>query len=263
MGLSSTFLPALQARIHPLQQRLAKHPLYASIASTEDLHTFMQSHVFAVWDFMSLLKALQRGLTCVDVPWLPSSQPEARRLINEIVLGEESDLYQGRAASHFELYLAAMRECGASTLAIEALLEELQTGASVENALLSASVPEGARNFVQQTFALIQKGQLHATAAAFTFGREDLIPDMFRGFVRELDQQMSGRLELFVWYLERHIEVDGEEHGPMALRMVAELCGDDPQRWQEAGDAAEQALLARLALWDGILQALPAHALRA
>ena len=265
MELSSNFLAALQARIHPLQQRLAKHPLYASIASIEDLHTFMQSHVFAVWDFMSLLKALQRGLTCVDVPWLPSPQPEARRLINEIVLGEESDLHQGRAASHFELYLQAMRECGASTTVIDALLAQLRDGSPLENALRTMSIPDAARIFVQHTFALIQKGQLHATAAAFTFGREDLIPDMFRGFVRELDQQMAGRLELFVWYLERHIEVDGEEHGPMALRMVAELCGDDPQRWQEAGDAAEQALLARRALWDGILQSLPAHthALRA
>ena len=226
----------------------------------QDLHTFMQSHIFAVWDFMSLLKALQRGLTCTEVPWLPSSQPEARRLINEIVLGEESDLYQGRAASHFELYLEAMHACGASTAAIDGLLLQLRSGGSMEGVLKNASIPACARAFMQQTFSLIAQDQLHAIAAAFTFGREDLIPDMFRGFVREMNQQMSGKLEMFVWYLERHIEIDGEEHGPMALRMVSELCGEDELCWQQAGDAAEQALLARLALWDGILHSLPVHA---
>jgi hypothetical protein len=61
---------------------------------------------------------------------------------------------------------------------------------------------------------------------------------------------------MFVWYLERHIEVDGEEHGPMALRMVASLCGEEPKRWQEAAEAAESALQARLDLWDGILQSI-------
>ena len=256
MGSHPAFLAALEQRIAPLRAQLAHHPLYASIQSVEDLHTFMQSHVFAVWDFMSLLKALQRGLTCTEVPWLPSSHPEARRLINEIVLGEESDLYEGRAASHFELYLEAMQECAAPTAAIDALLAELRRGSDVHNALLSVQIPESARTFVEHTFAIIQTGQLHAIAAAFTFGREDLIPDMFSAFVRDLDQRLAGRLQMFIWYLERHIEIDGEEHGPMALRMVTALCGEDAHRWKEAGDAAESALLARLALWDSILQSL-------
>lgn len=263
----SSFLGALEERLRPLQQGLAHHPLYASIQSMEDLHRFMESHVFAVWDFMSLLKALQRGLTCVDVPWLPSAQPEARRLINEIVLGEESDLYHGRAVSHFELYLEAMQQCGASTAGIETLLARVRDGIPVEESLVSFSegLPAGAQNFVRNTFAVVRQGQLHTIAAAFTFGREDLIPEMFRGFVREMDQKLAGKLSTFAWYLERHIEIDGEEHGPMALRMVAELCGDDPARWGEAGDAAEDALRARLALWDGILASLSVetNALRA
>ncbi|MBB5343441.1 DUF3050 domain-containing protein [Tunturibacter empetritectus] len=58
------------------------------------------------------------------------------------------------------------------------------------------------------------------------------------------------------WYMERHIEVDSEEHGPMALRMIAELCGNDNAKWGEAGEAAEIALRARLALWDGIADRL-------
>jgi hypothetical protein len=212
----------------------------------------MESHVFAVWDFMSLLKTLQRELTCVDVPWLPSRFAESRRLVNEIVLGEESDVYGTEAVSHFELYLRAMRECGASTSAIEDFLSGLRDGAGWDQALTMSGAPVAAQRFVRATFAVIKSDKLHATAAAFTFGREDLIPDMFRGFIRDQNERLHGRLELMRWYMERHIEVDGEEHGPMALRMVAELCGDDATKWREAADAAAIALWARIALWDGI-----------
>ena len=245
-----THLGSLEARIAPLCARLAAHPLYASLRTLDDLHRFMEAHVFAVWDFMSLLKTLQRGLTSVDVPWLPSAHPEARRLVNEIVLGEESDVFQGRAASHFELYLEAMRECGADTGPIERLVRSLRQGKPLS--LVIADIPEPARAFVADTFALIARDKLHVTAAAFTFGREDLIPDLFRGFLRDLNQQLDGQLSTFLWYLERHIEVDGEDHGPMALRMVSALCGDDDQKWEEAGEAAEFALRSRLRLWDAL-----------
>lgn len=254
-----TRVEALQARLQPMYSKLAGHALYGSLQSIEDLYLFMESHVFAVWDFMSLLKSLQRGLTCVDVPWVPSPMPESRRLINEIVLGEESDVYDGRHQSHFELYCTAMRACGASTVAIEALLAALRGGATVDDAMSVAGVPAAARAFVRATFALITQGKLHVTAAAFTFGREDLIPEMFKGFVRDLNHELAGRLAMFVWYLERHIEVDGGEHGPMALRMIAELCGDDEAKWQEAEAAAVFALQSRLRLWDGVHAAIVAR----
>jgi hypothetical protein len=209
----------------------------------------MESHVFAVWDFMSLLKALQQRLTCVAVPWTPTRWPESRRFLNEIVLGEESDVYQGRASSHFELYLEAMEECGADTAAIRRVLATVNNG-KFDAAALDAPAP--AREFVRATFQTIHAGKLHAMAAAFTFGREDVIPDMFRELVRDLNAQQPGRFAKFLWYLERHIEVDGEDHGPLSLRMVADLCGDDPALWEEAGEAAEAAIAARIALWDGI-----------
>ncbi len=211
----------------------------------------MESHVFAVWDFMSMLKALQGRLTCVTVPWMPTAFPESRRFINEIVLGEESDVYDGRTISHFELYLEAMEQCGADTTGFRELAARLAAGIAPGAAF--EGLPEGPRAFVRNTFELIDSGSLPALAAAFTFGREDLIPDMFRALVRELDERNPGRFSLFVWYLERHIEVDGEDHGPLSLRMVADLCGEDAGRWEEAGVAAERALEARLALWDAIL----------
>ncbi len=210
----------------------------------------MESHVFAVWDFMSLLKALQRTFTCVDVPWVPTMHAEARHLVNEIVLGEESDVYQGRSLSHFEVYVEAMRQCGASSVAIDALIARLQRGIDIHSAL--TDVPEPARAFLRSTFAILAQGQPHVTTATFTFGREDLIPEMFHGFVRDLNRTLAGEVDIFQWYLERHIEVDGEEHGPMARRMVIAVCGDDETKWAEAGDAAEAALRARLALWDAL-----------
>jgi hypothetical protein len=254
---SADHLQALKTRLEPLYTRLAAHPLYRSFHSIEDIRAFMQFHVFAVWDFMSLLKALQRELTSIDVPWLPTPDPATRRLLNEIVLGEESDVYEGRAASHFELYLEAMEAAGASTQVIHSVIHSLRSGTPVAQALQQANAPAAAQAFVAETFRVIASGRPHLMAAAFTFGREDLIPDVFRGFIRDQDTRLDGQLALFRWYLDRHIEVDGEEHGPMALQMVANLCGDDQDKWREAGDAAVQAIEARLALWDVITAYLP------
>jgi hypothetical protein len=244
-------LQELAERLRPLYEQLAQHRLYRSFAGIEDLRVFLEAHVFAVWDFMSLLKVLQRGLTCVDVPWVPSAFPVSRRLINEIVLGEESDVYAGMPASHFEIYLLAMKACGASTAAIDALVAGVRRSEDLDGLLNAA--PTEAREFVRSTFGFVDSGKLHVVAAAFTFGREDLIPDMFRSFIRDQNDAMEGRLEMLRWYMERHIEVDGDEHGPMALRMIAELCGDDAVKWGEASVAAEEALRARIALWDGVV----------
>ena len=260
---SATSLAFIQARIAPLQQRLAAHPLYRSIQTPEHLRLFMQSHVFAVWDFMSLLKALQSRLTCTSVPWTPTPYPASRRFINEIVLGEESDLYPdapgGRPVSHFELYLEAMDDFVADTTPMRDLLAHPTTnGATSIHAFRTPSdAPAEARAFVETTFELIRSGSLPALAAAFTFGREDLIPDLFRSLVRSLDAQ-TGKLSKFVWYLERHIEVDGEDHGPLARRMIEDLCGESEMLWEQAASAAEAALQARITLWDGILARIQA-----
>ncbi|MDE1175563.1 MAG: DUF3050 domain-containing protein [Edaphobacter sp.] len=245
----------LLSSLTPLQDALATHPLYRSIGSLDALHLFMQSHIYAVWDFMSLLKALQRSLTCVEVPWTPSPDPVSRRLINEIVLGEETDEYQGQPLSHYELYLLAMQSAGADTVPMQSLLAALASGTSLDEAL--TTLPTEAAAFVRTTFEVIATGAPHRIAAAFTFGREDLIPEMFTQFVRNLDSAMPGRIAPFRFYLERHIELDGDEHGPKALAMMRHLC-PTPQHWLEAAESAAIALRARIALWDGILERINA-----
>jgi hypothetical protein len=199
---------------------------------------------------MSLLKRLQQLLTTVTVPWVPALSPRVSRFINQLVLDEESDSDGlGSYASHFEIYRRAMLEVGADTLYIDAVVRSIQNVGSWRSEL----VPEPARSFVRSTFALLQRGQAHEVAAAFAFGREDAIPDMFRALIAALDHQNPGLLTHIRYYLERHIGVDEAEHTPMAHAMLAELCGDDEQLWLQATCAVDGAVEARLALWDGIL----------
>ena len=250
-------LTRLRDTIAPTRYRLETHPVYTEVKSLHHLQIFMESHIFAVWDFMSLLKSLQAGLTCTTTPWVPSAHPKSRRLINEIVLGEESDTYGTSTLSHFELYLKAMSEAGAGTFAIDALISELKAGRSLSEALQYAAPPREAAAFINNTFGLISQNKLHVTAAVFTFGREDLIPEMFQHLVRDLRRNVERTPEkvgLFEYYLNRHIEMDGDTHGPLALEMVEDLCGFDDQKWHEAGEAAELALQSRISLWDGIVE---------
>jgi hypothetical protein len=257
MTMSQDFVQELQARLQPARQQMVDHPVYRRIKTLADLRLFMEHHVYAVWDFMSLLKALQRELTCVELPWVPKGNPATRRLINDIVLEEETDLDpEGQPTSHFELYLRAMREAGADTAPAERLLAALAQGASVPAALAAAQAPASVQEFVKHTFSVIASGQVHAIAAAFTFGREDVIPDMFRSLIADLGQRFPGQLDTFTYYLNRHIELDEDHHAPLAHQMVRDLCGADAARWQEATEVAQQGMAARVALWDGIAAAL-------
>ena len=248
----------LTAYIAPARDRVVAHPLYPALDTHEAITTFMEHHVFAVWDFMSLLTSLQRSLTCVELPWVPTGPPASRRLINDIVLVEESDELRGGFISHFELYLDGMAQAGADRSAIDSFIGKLRAGTGVPQALAAARVPAPSAEFVNTTWRFIQNAPVHCQAAAFAFGREDLIPDMFEQVVKVNDNQ-GGRLDTFVDYLARHIEVDGEQHTPMAMQMLADLCGDDEGKWQDCGDTVTSALDARVKLWDGILSAVGAR----
>jgi hypothetical protein len=236
-----------------LKVSLLEHPIYRQIDSLAALRRFMEHHVFAVWDFMSLLKTLQHRLCCVAVPWLPAADPHATRLVNEIVLAEESD-EDGRGGylSHFGLYRRAMIGCGADTTTIDRFLAELSQGVSVREALASAGVAACVRRFVGQTFDFIEGGNVCAVASAFLFGREDLIPELFQRIVDRLNVETGGGLEDFRYYLHRHIGLDRDEHGPKASQLIVSLCGSDEGRWQIAEETAVTALEARRDLWDAV-----------
>ncbi len=214
----------IEARIALLRRQLTEHQLYHLLSDIPDVRVFMESHIFAVWDFMSLLKSLQNYLTCTTLPWKPVANAATARFINEIVLGEETDVDRnGVPSSHFELYREAMREVGADTRPITDLLAHIDSLADVDAALKGTRLPQGVEQFLRSTFDLIREGQPHKIAAAFTFGRESLIPEMFIEIIRQSGEDKS-RCPRLLYYLERHIEVDGDEHGPLAEALVRELC---------------------------------------
>ncbi|OYX85313.1 MAG: heme oxygenase [Flavobacteriales bacterium 32-34-25] len=233
---------------------LLQHSLYNKVKTIEDLHTFLESHVYAVWDFMSLLKALQSRLTCTTTPWFATQNPETRYLINEIVLAEETDLtLDGRRQSHFEMYLEAMEDCGADISKINSFLSEIQSLQNIFVAIKKSDLHPNIKAFLDFTFRVIEEGKPHEIAAAFTFGREDLIPSMFHAILKNFQEQFPETdLSKLIYYFERHIELDADEHGPMAMQMINELCGEDPQKWNEVEEVSILALEKRIELWNAI-----------
>ena len=250
----------LVVNTRPCVERLMRHPLYDGLRDELSLRVFMRSHVFAVWDFQSLLTALQRCMTCVEVPWLPTADPTARRWVNEIILDEKSDTAPGGTfLSHFELYLQAMQDCGADTTPIRGFLSDLRQGHPLGEALARDDVPRGVASFVSRTLAVAESGAPHRVAAAFAYGREEVIPGMFRRIVDRLADFAPGRWSTFQYYLERHIGKDAEQHAPWAKDMVARLCGTDAALWAAAEETARLVLKARLRLWDETVDLLHAE----
>jgi hypothetical protein len=250
------------AVLQPLQERLESHRVYASLRTVEDLQVFMSHHVFSVWDFMSLIKYLQNRLAPIRVPWVPGGDPAVRFFVNQLVLEEESDEVPSsggvpRYASHFEAYCEAMTEIGADGAMPFRFLDML-AAEGLDRALESPLVPGPARDFCRTTFGLIRQDRPHEVAAALALGREQLIPSMFRRFLGSMDITPT-QAPAFHHYLNRHIHLDEDFHGPLSLRMLNQLCDGDPVRLGEARDAARVALAARIRFWDGVHGAIMAR----
>ncbi|NQX86375.1 MAG: DUF3050 domain-containing protein [Flavobacteriaceae bacterium] len=247
-----TRIHTIETELTALRAALNKHPLYGNLKTIEDIQIFMESHIFAVWDFMSLLKALQNQLTTTSVPWMPAKNPATARFINEIVLGEESDLNaEEQPQSHYEMYLDAMHQINASTANIDNFLKHLRHGKTIDESLKDSAIEPQTADFIKFTFDIIDSKEAHKIASAFTFGREDIIPDMFYEIIdkSQTDNKDCSKLK---YYLDRHIELDGDEHGPLSLKMIEELCGDDDSKWNDALEVAKQALQHRIDLWTSI-----------
>lgn len=233
---------------------LLNHSLYSKVQTINDLHQFLECHVYAVWDFMSLLKALQNKLTCTTTPWFATKNSEIRYLINEIVLAEETDLtLDGRHLSHFEMYIEAMESCGANTNEISNFLEDVVTTKNIFVSIKKSDLHPNIKSFLDFTFRTIEESKPHAIAAAFTFGREDLIPSMFTEILKNFQANFPETdLGELIYYFERHIALDADEHGPMAMQMIAELCGNCETNWAEVASVSVEALEKRIGLWDAI-----------
>jgi hypothetical protein len=255
-GKEQQFADALQLNLAAVEG----HPVFGAVQTEKELRIFMEHHVFAVWDFMSLLKFLQAELAPSAWPWMPRPHGDLVRLINDIVTGEECDKLpkshreESSHASHFDLYLMAMREVGADTTPISEFLG-LVKSQGLDAALDAPIVPEPSRSFMKETFAMLREGKAHNVAASFSFGRENVIPGMFNSLLAKLGIG-EDRAPIFHYYLKRHAELDGDEHGPAALRLVATLCGDDPAKVAEAIEAAKAALSSRADFWDRVLAEL-------
>jgi hypothetical protein len=247
-------IETINRSIQTQKTALLQHTLYKKVQTIEDLQCFVENHVYAVWDFMSLLKALQSKLTCTTTPWIASKNPETRYLINEIVLAEESDLtLDGARQSHFEMYLEAMHSFGASTSEIETFIEHVIATQNIFVSIKQSTIHPNIKAFLDFTFRVIEVGKPHEIAAAFTFGREDLIPAMFTEILRNFQANFPETdLRKLIYYFERHIELDADDHGPKALQMVTELCGNDEVKWKEVEEISILALEKRIGLWDAI-----------
>ena len=248
--------------LQQLQSEIAKHPIYQSLRSIDDLRVFMRHHVFPVWDFMSLIKYLQQRVAPPDIPWMPRGDPALRYFINQLVVEEESDTAPGEGGqlvygSHFELYCDAMSEIGADGEAPKRFLA-LVRDKGLDDALYSDMVPLPARYFSETTFAFIREDKPHEVAAALSIGREQLIPDMFRRILREM-RVSEAQAPKFHYYLKRHIHLDEDFHAPVSIRLLTALCEGVAARIDEAEVAAEEALCARIRFWDGVLAAIEAN----
>jgi hypothetical protein len=244
---------AQSAMIEDARRRLIDHPLYDEISAPDDVKIFMKHHVFAVWDFFSLLKRLQTEVTCTTVPWMPKPFAAHGRFIVEIALAEETDEDLGGGyTSHFDLYRRAMAELGADDSLIEGYFATIALTVQPIAALSAADLPPTIQRFVGSTLNTALHGQPHEVAASFCHGRENLLPDVL-GALRDGLQGLEHEMPVFQHYLERHITLDHDEHGPLALKLLDALCGDDDQRRTEAELAGVAAIEARIGLWDGVL----------
>ncbi len=250
----------LASEVLRLSEAANAHPVYARLQAVGDVRVFMAHHVWAVWDFMSLLKSIQAELAPVKTPWVPPKDAEAARLINEITVAEEGDEPpDGGYASHFEIYLRAMDAVGAPTAAITDMVARIARGVAWRAALADACPLPPAIEFVATTLELTE-ASLPERVAAFTIGREEIIPGMFRQAVQHLDQASvpGADLRLFRWYLDRHIVLDGDRHGPFSARLLQRICLADSSTRDASLTAAIRTLSRRLSLWDAAAAKMPA-----
>lgn len=249
------------------RQKVLKHNMYFKLMDdspdmviNNKIAIFMEHHVWAVYDYFQLLKRLQRHFTCVELPWRPTKDPRMRHFITEIVAEEECDEAEDGVThlSHLELYIRGMEQAGANTNPIKsflAALEDLDDKVPFEDwlqrILRDCKAPVKAAEHVKKTMDLARNGHIWEVASVFTFGREDIIPKIFIKILNNNNLD-SKHFSIFQYYLQRHIDLDGKDHAPLAIALVNGVCGDSQSKWKEATLASKHALRARGELWTAV-----------
>jgi hypothetical protein len=201
---------------------------------------------------MSLLKTLQHATVPTGNLWLPTegTRSDIARLINEIVLCEETDISPdgNSSISHFDLYLQAMLEVNADIVPIREYLKK------VSSTGLTLGLPDVVESFVETTFKAIRSGP-HCAAASFCYGRETVIPSMFKRILNQINISETEAPKFYDW-LNRHIQVDSEDHGPASLDLVNILCDNDPVLFAEANEAGHKSIDDKIEFWDSVQQVI-------
>ena len=222
---------------------LYDHPLYNSIKTPNHIRQYMYNQVWCVWDFMTLVKSIQLKLIPPSILWQPPKYPTLAAYIYEVLLTEETDksIRQNENASHFQTYLEAMQQSKVDTKAIDKFIELLRSGASFDKAITKCDIHKEAREFVENTYAFANS-ELHISTAVFCLSREGIIPGIFNSLLSNLN--LDKDFQILNWYLNRHIYLDSESHGPLSIKLFKTVV-DTKKKEKEALEAALSALKAR------------------
>ena len=255
------YIEQIDSALFTLRNKLKYHAVYSKMNLEEKVKIFMNTHIYCVWDFMNLVKRLQIHFTSVEVPWRPTTSIQTRmlrRLANEIVLEEETDELDGQFISHFSYYVESIRQVqdGVISNNLTRFINDISSDSvSYQEILNLEYLPKAIRNFLQITSNAAVHENIIVTAAAFTFGREVMLPEIFTSILEESGIANQPRLSKFVNYLDRHIELDGDYHGFLSKKMVLKLVSNQ-EEWDLVIKTAKIALEARVALWDDIFKRL-------
>ena len=232
--------------------QLSVHTVFEKINTLDRAKIYMESQIWCVWDFMMLLRSIQNHYMCQNYLWLPPQDTKVARFIYEMLISEETDIDEtgGGYSSHFETYLRAMSDAGADMIPINEFLRHVRKGDTFEELMELKFIPDYAKDFMRNTHEIC-KGSPESAVAAFCLGRENLIPEMFKVFLRHLEKHQE--LNTFRWYLMRHVAVDSENHGPQSARLLERVLDNDKKKIEDALDTSVNALESREKFLDQIL----------
>lgn len=236
--------------IEKLTKDLFNHPLYRNIKNDEDIKIYMKHQIWCVWDFMTLVKSIQLAIIPPSIYWTPPKDASLGAYIYEVLLTEETDITykaEGRA-SHFETYLESMKYANVDTNPILNFIKGLQNGLSYEDSISNSGITKPAKNFVDTTIKFA-RSPVHISVSVFCLSREGIIPGMFSRLLKNLS--LSKDLFIFSWYINRHIALDSDSHGPLSIKLFKTVV-DTEEKEKEALSAALEALKARKYFMDEI-----------